>query len=164
MKKENYSCDYCQKEFIPTRKGVQRFCKSNCRKKYSYHKNKVTPKAKPKEEISQILEKLQNKKNKIEEMSLPGVANGLGANLAMEGIKATINAFKPEEKKPVTKRDLQAISYDIHTIIKLLNKRYFQIQNLERNPQGAIPYFDMSSRKIIYFDEKIDNKIAARII
>ena len=65
MKKEKYSCDYCQEEFIPTRKGVQRFCKSKCRKKYSYHKNKVTSKAKPKEEFSQKIEELKNKKNKI---------------------------------------------------------------------------------------------------
>ncbi|PHQ55826.1 MAG: hypothetical protein COC16_04485 [Lutibacter sp.] len=164
MKKDNYSCDYCQEEFIPTRKGVQRFCKSNCRKKYSYHKNKDTIKPKSKEELSQKLEELQHKKNKVEEMSWHGVGNGLGANLAMEGIKAAVNAFKPEENKPATKRDLQSISFDIHRIIKLINKRYFQIQNLERNAQGAIPNFDMASRKIIYFDEKIDDKIAARTI
>ncbi|PHS52265.1 MAG: hypothetical protein COB01_08250 [Lutibacter sp.] len=165
MKKDNYSCDYCGEEFIPTRKGVQRFCKSNCRKKYSYHKNKDISKAKPKEEIFQKLEELQHKKNNIEEMSVYGVGNSVAGTLLADGLTAIAKkVFIPKENKPATKRDLQTISFDIHTIIKLLNKRYFQIQNLERNAQGALPYFDMANRKVIYFDVELDTKIAARTI
>ena len=145
MKKEKYSCDYCQEEFIPTRKGVQRFCKSNCRKKYSYHKNKVTSKAKPKVELSQKLEELQHKKNKVKEMSWPGVGNGLGANLAMEGIKATINAFKPEENKPATKGDIEDLK-------KLINNRFLLVENINPDPMGRKAYFDVRTSKILYYD------------
>ena len=60
MNQEKYTCDYCEEQFIPKRKGVQRFCNSKCRKKFSYHKNKVAKINTPKVNISEQLEEIKN--------------------------------------------------------------------------------------------------------
>jgi hypothetical protein len=146
MNQEKYTCDYCNEQFIPTRKGVQRFCKSNCRKKYSYHKNKGTSKAKPKEEISQKLEELQNKKNKIEAVSPHGIGNSVAGSLLADGLTAFAkNVFTQEENKPATKGDIEDLK-------KIINNRFLLVENIKPDPMGRKAYFDVRTSKILYYD------------
>ncbi|MFX0557249.1 hypothetical protein ACOCEA_10640 [Maribacter sp. CXY002] len=53
------------------------------------------------------------------------------------------NAFTNDLKKPATKAD----------IISLSNKfeRYHKVVNLPFGPNGSLPYFDMETKKIVYF-------------
>ena len=40
MKTGNYTCLLCEKEFEPTKRGIQKFCSRKCGQKHNYHKNK----------------------------------------------------------------------------------------------------------------------------
>ena len=147
MNQEKYTCDYCEEQYIPNRRGAQRFCNSKCRKKYSYHKNKVDKINTPKVNIPQQLEEIKNKKIKTEEMSWSGVGNAaLGALAADTATALAKKIFISENKKPATKGDIQELK-------DLINTRYFLAHNVKLDPWGRKAYFDIGTGKILYLDE-----------
>jgi hydrogenase maturation factor HypF (carbamoyltransferase family) len=114
MKSGNYLCKLCENEFEPTRRGIQKFCCSKCRKKYSYHKNKtsksITPKLKSRELVS-----IKDKKTKVEEISISGIANAASGALIVHLLNKLLTKF---ENKSATKGDIQEIK-------ELINQRFF---------------------------------------
>lgn len=142
MKSGNILCKLCKKEFEPTRRGIQKFCSSKCRKKYSYHKRK-TNKPKVISSKSKDVNVEPNKKNTIEKMSLPGVGNAATGALIVQLLTQLLTKV---ENKPATKRDIQEIK-------DILGKQYFQIYNMPQDPYGRTPYFNMATSKIVYWNE-----------
>lgn len=134
-----YICNYCYKEFVPKRRRVQKFCSNTCRSK-SYHARKT-------ESTTTIITKnnsdipvLENSKLSDPKMSLSGVGNATVGAITADILKSV---FTQEDNKPATKKDLKII-------LNKLSKRYHKINNLEKEPNGALPYFDMHTNTIIY--------------
>ena len=131
------TCDYCDNEFLPTRRNIQRFCKPSCRSAHNRIKRReenreqsklAVPVLKQEEEslFAVPFDIVEEKKTKIEEMSSAGVGNALAANLITEGTKAVLNLFTKEENKLATKGDvtqaMNRILENQNRILKLLEK------------------------------------------
>lgn len=136
MEKGNYRCALCENEFEPTKRGVQRFCTSKCRKKYHYHLNKKMSPFYLKFKNTEIIE-VEKPKNKIEEMSMSGVGNSyFGALAALATTEVAKNIFAPP--KPIIKEEINN------------NQEYLQVRNLPTGPNGSKPFFDVKQQIIIY--------------
>ena len=145
MEEKYYICQFCQNEFIPTRRKAQKFCSDTCRNKNHQHKKKK-PVKKPIDQLSDVLTS-QQEKMKVETMSAAGVGNAMAGTLAANAATAFANKlFVPKENEPVTKGDLNEIK-------TLISTRYFLIQNMERRYDGALPYFDMATSSLIYLED-----------
>lgn len=142
METRTYICHYCRKDYVPKRRGVQKFCSNSCRVRTHQLKNK-----KPKVTEVTTGNNTKTDKAKIEQMSLAGVGNSLGGNLAAQGL---ISLFTKEENKPATKGDLATLASRL--------KRYHQIKNLPPNHQGQIPNFDLYTGEIVYFGRSLSFK------
>ena len=134
-----YNCDYCQKEFVPTRRGVQRFCKPSC--KTRSHQKKRIELFKLQNQLA-IAERAANSNQtemvvsgdafntkKEDEQSLAVITNqteikpkkekqkiekmsmaGVGnAALGFAAVDALKAAFTKEEDKPVSKKEMLVI-------------------------------------------------------
>lgn len=137
MEKEFYNCKYCFKEFEPTRRRAQKFCSNTCRSKAHHAKKSI-------KNIKGITvpENTQNSKpttNKVEKMSFAGLGNAAAGSLTADGLK---HLFTDPKNRPATKADIAEIASKI--------KRYHKILNLPPNLQGALPYFDLETKNVIY--------------
>ena len=133
-----YTCDYCHKEYVPTRRGVQRFCKASCRTRSHQVKNELQLSSLSKKEVKK--KKKKPKKSISENMSLAGVGNAAMGTLAID----TLGKFlTKKENKPATKSD-------IDNLFVKLNERYHRIKNMAVNRNNQQPYFDLATKSIIY--------------
>ncbi|MBT8317787.1 MAG: hypothetical protein HKP59_09165 [Lutibacter sp.] len=146
MEKHLYICEFCQKEFEPTRRKVQKFCSATCRSKNHHHKNKMTNST-SKPVLSDTLN--EPKKNTIEKISISGVGNAaLGTLAANTATAFAKEIFATENNKPATKKDIQELK-------DLINTRYFEVNNMSTDAFGNKPYFDLSTNKIVYYNEQL---------
>ncbi|MCX7550289.1 hypothetical protein [Xanthomarina sp. F2636L] len=88
MEKEFYHCEYCFKEFEPTRRRVQKFCGNSCRSKAHHAKNstKVLTNLEPIKTDKPELEK--QSVNKVEKMSASGIGNATAGSLFTDSFKS----------------------------------------------------------------------------
>ncbi|MDO7173728.1 hypothetical protein [Mariniflexile sp. AS56] len=134
MEEEFYICTYCYKEYTPNRRRFQKFCSGSCRSK-AHHARKTKESALP-----SVTKEIPEAKTKIDSLSLAGVGNATIGTLAADGVKFL---FTPPDKKTATKGDL----------IELANKlttKYHLVKNLPPRHDGALPYFSMETKMIIY--------------
>ncbi|MFC0604571.1 hypothetical protein [Winogradskyella pulchriflava] len=130
-----YTCEYCYKEYIPKRRGVQKYCSNSCRSNACRVRNSSNTK-------TDAIKHLENKDlNRSEEkMSLAGVGNATAGVMIANTIKAV---FTKEDDKAATKRDLKLLT-------EKLFSRYHLVMNLEPNSNGEYPYFDLEKNIIVY--------------
>lgn len=133
METRLYRCEYCRKEFLPTRRKVQKYCSNSCRSKSHHQKTKINNK------VKEVKKEKKEAKTSIEKVSLAGVGNAALGNAAVDLLKY---AFTKEENKPATKRDIKNLE-------KKLN-RYHRINNMNPNSTGAFAYFDIELGIIIF--------------
>ena len=139
MEKGNYICELCNKEYEPTKRGVQRFCSSKCRKKFNYHLKKGKSRLPIKLKNTEII-KVQKQENKIEKMSLSGVGNAFwGGFLA--------NVVTELGKNILSSKELNADG--INT-----NLRYLPVLNLPKGPRNSTAYFDLEKQHLIYVPDQ----------
>lgn len=133
MENYHYICHYCGKEYVPTRRKVQKHCSNSCRTRSYQLRN-------PK--LGSSLPALQQKKNptQIDKVSLAGVANAALGTVAVDLAKYM---FTSDEHKPATKKDLREIK-------ELLTKRFRLVGNIPRDGLGNSPFFDMLTSNIVY--------------
>jgi len=144
MKSRYYTCQFCQKEYEPTRRKVQRFCSDTCRNKNHQH-NKVHKRITPTNIMAQESE--EKKKTEIEKVSLAGVGNAALGTLTGNALTAIItNIFTTKINKLSTKGDIAELK-------KLINSRYFIVHNISPDLNGRKAFFDMGSGSIVYYDE-----------
>jgi len=95
---------------------------------------------------AEVITQEQPKKNKVEEISGPGIANVvIGTGLVEMAMAAGKAMLTPPENKPATQKDIQELK-------NLINKRYYKvISGVAIRSDSAIPYFDMETRSIVYF-------------
>tara|TARA_R110002126_G_scaffold291794_2_gene458719 strand:- start:11118 stop:11516 length:399 start_codon:yes stop_codon:yes gene_type:complete len=97
METRLYECHYCKKEYLPKKRGVQKFCSNSCRVRSHQLKNKKT-------NVGEVtIEKTKTQKTKIEQMSLAGVGNAAAAVFGVNIITALMTKF---ENKQATKQDI----------------------------------------------------------
>lgn len=129
-----YTCQYCGKQYKPNRRMKQKYCKNSCRVRAFVLKNgkglKITTK-----------EVQESKPNKIEKISLAGAGNAAIGTLA---VNLATTLFTSEENKPATKKDLKSM-------VDSLKKRYHPIMNIPLKQDGAKPYYDIETKRIVYF-------------
>ncbi len=95
MKTHKYICNYCQKEFIPTRRRVQKYCSDSCRSCAHNLRKKIITKT----ETKLVETENEPTKTKIEAMSGSGIGNAAAGTLIADGLK---DFFTNNENKPKT--------------------------------------------------------------
>ena len=151
MKTGNYICELCGNEYEPTKRGIQRFCSRKCGKKHNYHKNKSNKELSEKtyKGFSKT-PKEENKKGKIEEVTLPGVLQVTTGVLLANGMKHFGNKiFGNPNNESVTKGDILEL-----TKSRGDQDRYRPIKDYILGPNGEQHYFDLETNKIVYFPKK----------
>lgn len=139
MKKREICC-YCGGEYLPTRRGAQRFCSNSCRSLNWRKKKEIAQRAK---EILKPSNEVQEKSTvppPSEKMSWAGVGNAATGVAVVELAK---EVFTHELNKPATKKDIQ----EIKTLIK---SRYLLIKNIPKDVHGRPAYYDVMTGFVVH--------------
>ncbi len=139
---KKYYCEYCGDQYVPKRRGVQRFCSTSCRtlqwrKDKAVKREQLLPDATLNE--SQTLKATENELRK-ESISIAGDANAAIGTAAVDLVK---NIFTPKDDMPATKRDIQEVK-------ALLKDRYFPVRNINKDAYGRLAYYDIETGNLIY--------------
>jgi hypothetical protein len=138
MENRTYTCQYCKKDYVPRRRGVQKFCSDSCR--VSFHRFKNVESELKSTNLQIKSEDQVPNKIKVDQVSTAGVANAaIGSGIA----DLLISTFTSEENKPATKGDIARLASNL--------KRYHIIKNLPPNQMGQFPYFDLTEGLVVYF-------------
>ncbi len=131
-------CNNCGDDYIPSRRGAQKFCSNSCRSRYWFLKNKTkapaTEIAKASSEVTEIKDK------KSDKMSLAGVGNATAGALVADGLRSFLTK---QENKPATKKDITELK-------ALITQRYLPINNIENDAIGRNPFYDMETQNVVY--------------
>lgn len=125
-----YTCGYCAKEYKPNKRKKQKYCSASCRVRAFKIRNTIGNNLPVKKTA-----------NKIEQMSCAGIGNAAVGVLAVNLVTTLLTK---EENKPATKKDLK-------NLMNSLKQRYYPILNIPIRIDGAKPYYDMESNRLIYF-------------
>ena len=139
--KKTEICLHCYDDYVPKRRGVQKFCSNSCRSsnwKLKQEKTKELNKIK----VPKInLPATNEQENMNEKMSLAGVGNAAVGVAAVDIIK---NVFTPNEKKPATKKDIAELK-------ALIKGRYLPVKNIEKDIYGRLPYYEVITGNVVYY-------------
>ena len=141
-----YTCNFCQNEFTPTRRKIQKYCSDTCRSKAYYHRKnnnkELKPQANLQQKVSNELEgkNVKHSKTKVEQVSMAGVGNSALGTWAADGLKSLVTKY---EDKPLTKGDIRKIAAEV-------NGRYHLVMNANPLPDGKKAYFDMETGNVVY--------------
>ncbi|RSK39967.1 hypothetical protein [Mangrovimonas spongiae] len=139
-----YICGFCYEEYVPTRRGAQKYCSDTCRSKAYHHRKKAQHQEqtenKPTPLSSVTSQPLSQEKIAVEKMSFAGVGNAaLGQALA----ESTKTFLTKKENRPATKKD-------INTMVSKIKGRYHLITNMSPKPNGQRPYYDIERKEVVY--------------
>jgi len=138
--KKTEICNHCGGDYVPKRRGVQKFCSNSCRSRFwqlkqPVRKDTAVTEAK-KSELPEIKSEPKN-----ESMSWAGIGNtAVGIGL-YELLKKLLTA---ENNKLVKKKDLD----ELKSLI--MGKRYFPVNNYLKDNIGRKPYFDIETGNVEY--------------
>ena len=140
--KKKYYCEHCGDQYVPRRRGVQRFCSTSCRtlqwrKDKADKRQQLLPVATLNE--SQTIKVFENEPRK-ESISLAGATNVVLGTAALGLMK---NILTPKADMPATKRDIQEVK-------ALLNDRYLLIKNINKDIHGRSAYYDIETGHWVY--------------
>jgi len=125
-----YTCGYCNKQFEPKRRKVQKFCSTSCR----VRNHQIS------KQLSQINKVVKvTEKAKKETINPAGIGNAFLGSAALEvGMKLLI----PQHRQPATKGDIQRLESKL--------ERYQKIENQPPRLDGKWPYFDTINKIVVY--------------
>lgn len=134
--KKTEICLHCNDDYIPTRRGVQKFCSKSCKSRYWYLKQNYT------KEVTKgtIENKIVNSNAKVDKMSLAGVGNAAAGVAAVEVVKSI---FTTQDNKPATKKDIQELK-------ALITGRYLLVNNMDSDAFGRSPFYDVNTGNVVY--------------
>ncbi|WP_417212506.1 hypothetical protein [Bizionia sp.] len=138
-----YNCNYCDKEYKPTKRGKQKFCTTSCRVAF-FNANKKL------KEIQAVDNALKVKDNETinngPKVNLPDITN---AAIGHAASSILTNLFTPKSKKPVTKQDLEDFKLKYH------GGRFRPVLNCPQNDKGETAYFDLERNEVIFSFNKL---------
>ena len=137
MDRYSYTCQNCGKDYIPSRRGVQKYCSNSCRTRAFILKNSKLnlPSAKVETQVE------KKESAKIDKMSIAGVGNAVAGTAIVKLAEAI---FTSEANKPATKNDIKNLEAKIA-------KRYYLVKNMQKDNSGRNPYFDTIQSCVVYF-------------
>ncbi|MBZ9777430.1 hypothetical protein LB452_00715 [Psychroflexus sp. CAK8W] len=135
MESHHYTCHYCQKEFVPKRRKVQKFCSTSCRVRH--HQTSKGLKANQSQTLAQPIQ--DSKPMEVERISAAGIGNAAIGTTAADFIKSLLTK---EENKTATKADMKRLESKL--------KRYHKINNMKPNALGLYPYFDLQTEEVVF--------------
>lgn len=151
--KETEKCQHCKDDYIPKRRGVQKFCSNSCRSRswlLQQDKKKEKIEKSPKfnnpftkendkklSEINKNVKSLKNNKPKKEGMTMAGAGESFFGTGAANLVTHLLT-------DPPTKNDIN----ELKSIIK--GARYFPINNFHQNEHGQFPYYDIETGDVVY--------------
>ncbi|MBW2937515.1 hypothetical protein KXJ69_05325 [Aureisphaera sp. CAU 1614] len=130
-------CIQCGADYIPRRRGVQKFCSDTCRSRHWQLKQGI-PKKKKKKPLKKKKHSLQ--KYQKEKITFAGISNAAIGQTAVDLIK---NIATPESKKPATKGDINELK-------SLIKGNLLPIKNMENNAFGKSPFYDVTNQIVIF--------------
>ncbi|WP_336126869.1 hypothetical protein [Mesoflavibacter sp. CH_XMU1422-2] len=133
LEPKHYTCNYCQQDFVPKRRRVQKYCSNSCRSS-AYQLRKSNKNNLP------VANNTKPATEQNDKMTLVGVGNAAVGSMVAGGL---VKLFTSEKNKPATKGD-------IDLLIQKLGGRYHLVKNLQPNEQGALPYYDIIEGIIVY--------------
>ena len=133
--KKTEICHHCNVDYIPNRRGVQKFCSNSCRSRFWYLKQNFESRV---TKVNNQLKVVEQKSN-IDEMSLAGVGNAAAGMIAANALKDFLTR---EENKPATKGDLKSLSMKL--------EQFQEIVNMENDVLGRKPFYDSKSKRVVY--------------
>tara|TARA_R110000765_G_scaffold420632_2_gene525811 strand:- start:98 stop:520 length:423 start_codon:yes stop_codon:yes gene_type:complete len=138
--KKTEICMYCGGDYVPKRRGAQKFCSNSCRSLNWKNNQRIKGSKVP--DVVSIDEKpmIPEKPSLQEKMSLAGIGNAAAGIAVVEIVK---NIATPNASKPATKKDIE----DLKMFIK---SRYFLVRNIGRDIHGKPAYYDIITGNIIH--------------
>ncbi|MAL60199.1 MAG: hypothetical protein CMC14_09135 [Flavobacteriaceae bacterium] len=130
-------CIQCGADYIPRRRGVQKFCSNTCRSRHWQLKQEM-PKKKKKKALKK--KKHSSQKNRKEKISFAGISNAAIGHTAVDLIK---NIATPESKKPATKGDINELK-------SLIKGNLLPIKNMENDAFGKSPFYDVTNQLVVF--------------
>ncbi|WP_034889660.1 hypothetical protein [Gillisia sp. Hel_I_29] len=135
-----YICNYCSAEYKPKKRGIQKFCSTSCR----VNAFKLRQKVKGIELPHQSKDDDYIHNSYKEKVNTAGIINSAIGAGAVELSKAILT--RPENK-PATKKDIQ-------DLVSKIQERYQHVNNMPTNARGERPFFDSTTRNVLYFPVK----------
>ena len=134
--KETEICLHCSDDYIPTRRGLQKFCSKSCKSRYWYLKQNYT------KDVTQdaIENKVANPNTKVDKMSLAGVGNAAAGAAVVEVVKTV---FTTQDNKRATKKDIKELK-------TLITGRYLPVNNAGKDSMGRSPFYDVETGNVVY--------------
>lgn len=140
MEKYQYICHYCGKEYVPSRRRVQKYCRTSCRVNAYNQRTKITA-ISPEKGLSVPQKESQGQHG----ISLAGIGNAAIANLTTDLAK---HFFTKEDNKPATKSDLRAL-------MNQPQQRYLPVQNAPERNDGTSAFYDTTTKQVIYLKQAL---------
>jgi hypothetical protein len=132
MDRYTYNCNYCGGEYIPRRRGIQKYCSNSCRV------NAFTQRRKVKQNVPAI--KKPEAPSTNDKINWSGIGNAAAGTLA---VNLATSLFTSEENKPATKGDIQKL-------LKGGINQLILIKNIPPRIDGVRAYFDTQQHILIY--------------
>jgi len=142
MEGKHYTCRYCYGEFVPTRRHVQKFCSNSCRSKAHHIKNRNS-------NTLSIEQPPKTEAIKADKMTMAGIGNATAGSLAAEALKSMLTA---QDNKPATKGDIKMLYHCM--------ERFHRVGNMPMRADGHLPFFDLQTKQLVYFQNTLLAKIA----
>ena len=138
--KKTEICKYCGGDYIPKRRGAQKFCSNSCRSRHwklqQDHLKNTTLQNTEKSQLPIVSNEPQK-----EQMSMAGIGNAATGAALVELGK---NILTSPDNKPATKKD-------INELRSLINGgRFLPVKNIPKDSYGRIPYYDVETGDVVY--------------
>ncbi|MGJ5641395.1 hypothetical protein [Formosa sp. S-31] len=142
--KKHEICRNCGEEYIPKRRGVQKYCSNSCRSSSWQLKQKKPQKEtslKPVNPPVVVEEETKEASPEKQGMSLAGVGNNMAGNLSYDMLKSMLT---PTENKPASKKDIGELKNLI------LGSRYLPVNNVPKDKHGRLAFYDVNTGNVVF--------------
>jgi hypothetical protein len=130
--KKTEICLQCNVDYLPTRRGLQKYCSKSCKSRYNYLKQNNNKK----ELLVQDLPEKSKSKTTVENMSWAGVGDAAAGSGIVELGKYALGLT-------VTKQDIQELK-------SFIRGRYLPVNNAGKDAFGRSPYYDVETGHIVH--------------
>lgn len=138
--KKTEICLHCGADYIPKRRGAQKFCSNSCRSRYwklqQDHSKNTTLQNTEKSQLPIVSNEPQK-----EQMSMAGIGNAAtGAAL----VEISKNILTSRENKAATKKDINELK------ALITRGRFLHVNNIPIDIHGRKPYYDVETGNVVY--------------